>query len=214
MSILLGNEIENEYVSGRIKIKPFNLEFLGPNSIDVTLNRKLLTYEPVAINYDNRCGFFVTKKIVDESVYLDLAKENPVYEIDIPEEGLILSPGILYLGCTNEIAGSDHYIPMYEGRSSMARLGIQSHISAGFGDIGFTSNWTLEITCIHPVKIYPNIRIGQVYFHKVQQESIQSLRDLGMIYKGKYSDQPTAQKSKSYLDFRIDGENVINNSHR
>jgi dCTP deaminase len=79
----------------------------------------------------------------------------------------------------------------------MARLGIESHISAGFGDIGFVGNWTLEITVVHPIKIYPGMRIGQVYFHEVSQKhNLPQYR-----YKGKYKHQITGpQESLAYLD--------------
>jgi dCTP deaminase len=128
-------------------------------------------------------------------------EDNKVYTYEIPEEGLILSPDVLYLGATNEIAGSDYYLPMYEGRSSTARLGFQSHLSAGFGDLGFKSNWTLEIIVIHPLLIFPDSRIGQVYFHSVDEDSQRNLKMNNGLYNSKYNNQPIAQASKMYLDF-------------
>jgi len=198
MSVLLAHEIEKEIKKGNIFVKPFNKKNLAINSIDVTLNNKLYTYEPVKVFYSEKLKSFVAAKYEEDSILLDMKKENKVYEVIIPEEGLVLLPGILYLGSTNEKAGSDKYIPMYEGRSSMARLGIQSHISAGFGDLGFKSNWTLEIAVVHRIKIYPNIRIGQVYFHKVEKESLKQAKK----YIGKYVNQEEATASKSYEDFK------------
>lgn len=202
MSVLLGTEIIEEYNNGKIIISPFKKDNVGPNSLDVTLSNKLVTYIPVELVYRETLDSYIVSPLDDPlGTILDMAKENKFYEIEIPDEGVILVPGILYLGMTNEKAGSDHFIPMYEGRSSLARLGIQSHLSAGFGDICFKSNWTLEISVIHPTKIYHSSRIGQVYFHKVDEDARLSLIDNNKFYAGKYTNQPTPQPSKSYLDF-------------
>jgi deoxycytidine triphosphate deaminase len=179
MSILLKNQIINERDKERIKIEPYNPNNMGPNSYDVKLSPTLKVY-----NFSNRD-------------YLDCKEQNSVDIIEIPEDGYILEPGVLYLGSTVEKVGSSHYIPMYEGRSSMARLGIQSHLSAGFGDIGFASNWTLEITVVHRTKVYANMRIGQVYFHAIDGASnFEACR-----YNGKYSTQVLPQESLSHIDF-------------
>jgi len=201
MSILVGTEIINEYNNGKIIISPFNEKHIGPNSIDVTLSNTLITYTPIKIGYKENIGYVVIPQAEPSSTILDMASENKFYAIKIPDEGLVIQPNILYLGSTNEACGSDYYIPMYEGRSSMARLGIQSHLSAGFGDIFFKSNWTLEITVVHPTKIYPNRRIGQVYFHNVNEDVRKGLLNKGKEYKGKYVNQPGPQISKSYMDF-------------
>lgn len=203
MSILLGHKIEEEINSGGIFAEPFVKENLSINSIDVTLSNILKTYVKLEI-YKNHYGDNVLDLHKSHKAYLDrdcldLKRDNETFELIIPEEGLILTPGILYLGSTKEKIGSDKFVPMYEGRSSMARLGIQSHISAGFGDLGFKSNWTLEINLVHPVKIYPNIRIGQVFFHNVDLPEDESIL---AKYKGKYNDQVGPQSSKSYLDFK------------
>lgn len=202
MSVLLGSEIINEYKENKITIEPYNEKHVGPNSLDVTLNNKLVTYVPIEIVYRDSLEGYIVSPLDDPSeIIVDMAKENKYYEIEIPAEGLILVPGILYLGMTNEKAGSDFYIPMYEGRSSLARLGVQSHLSAGFGDICFKSNWTLEITVVHLTKIYPNRRIGQVYFHKVDEDARVNLINNNKFYSGKYINQPKPQPSKSFLDF-------------
>jgi dCTP deaminase len=179
--ILTGSEIIKELLFGRIRIKPFNIDNVGPNSYDLTLSNKLLVYK--------------------EKV-LDLKSENPVDEIVIPDTGYVLEQGKFYLGCTNEATGSSHYTPMLQGRSSIARLGLITHLSAGFGDLGWYGQWTLEMVPYVSVKIYPNMRICQVFFTKMS----------GLLtrYSGKYQDQtgPTAsklwmdklQKSSSYHD--------------
>jgi dCTP deaminase len=191
MSILLKQEIIDHCDQGDIIINPYNPESVGPNSYDVTLSDKLATYR---LGRSDRSGHSDRSDHSDQ--YLDVKKKNECQEIVIPDDGYVLQPGTLYLGSTNEVIGSDHFIPMYEGRSSMARLGIQSHISAGFGDIGFISRWTLEIIVVHPVKIYKNMRIGQVYFHRVNAIA----NYVGNRYYGKYKWQEGPQPSKSYDD--------------
>jgi len=181
MSILLKSEIISEYLKDRITIKPFDLDHVGPNSYDVRLSDKLVVYD------------FAEEK------HLDVRKEHPTKEFFIPEKGFLLSPGEFYLGSTVEAIGSDYYIPMYEGRSSMARYGITSHQSAGFGDVGFKSQWTLEISVKKPIMVYPNMRIGQVYFNIINQEA--NLPE--NRYHGKYKDQSGPQKSMSFQDFVI-----------
>lgn len=218
MSILLRSEIIQGYEADKISLKPFNKNFLGPNSIDVTLSPVLKTYTPMKIVRDS-FGYYQTVPFGDNFYRqpLDVATDNETFELEIPDEGLVLSPGVLYLGSTNEVAGSKHYIPMYEGRSSMARLGIQSHVSAGFGDIGFEKKWTLEITVVHPVRIYAGTRIGQVYFHQVNDEALEQLKkeDSNFLYNGKYCDQDEPTASQSYKDFTKNEHNkVVHVAHR
>ena len=120
---------------------------------------------------------------------LDMHKENETIEFEIPEEGFVLQPGVLYIGRTVERTCTDKYIPMINGRSSGGRLGISIHICAGFGDIGFDGTWTLEITCVEPVRIYPNSEIAQVCFFKPYGK----VKDL---YRGRYYQQEDATASR------------------
>jgi len=187
--ILTNEKISSEIEKGNIVIDPFNIENLGPNSYDVTLNKTLLIYK---------------------SSIIDCKKNNATQKIEISKNGTILLPGQLYIGCTNECATSDKYVPMYEGRSSMGRLGISSHMTAGFGDIGWgfldcgekricsNPTWTLEITVVKPIIIYPNIRIGQVYFLK-------ALGSTKVKYTGKYNFQKEPISSRSFEDIEHKG---------
>lgn len=171
--MLTGNEIRIQVESGNIKIEPYDPENIGPNSYDVRLADTLMVYT--------------------EAV-LDPRQDNRYREIKIPPEGLVLLPGRLYLGKTVEWTSNHGYIPMYEGRSSLGRLGISSHITAGFGDVGFQGNWTLEISVVQPVRIYPGLRIGQLYWHK-------PVGEITSNYHGKYQGQRGIQPSKLYEDF-------------
>jgi len=147
--------------------------------------------------------YIIKKKYLEYiEIFLDIKSENKAYQFEIPNEGIYLLPDILYLGSTNEKCGSDYYIPMYEGRSSTGRIGLESHISAGFGDLGFKSNWTLEITVVHPLKIYEGFRIGQVYFYYKPEKEVNTAKKLNNIYKGKYIKQSVPQESLIHKDFK------------
>jgi dCTP deaminase len=171
--ILSGKQIK-KIIGKEILIEPFSESKIGPNSYNLTLHNELLVY-----NNDD---------------ILDMKKKNKVRKITIPQTGLILQPGKLYLGRTVERTFTDKYVPMIEGRSSMGRLGLFVHITAGFGDIGFNGTWTLEMSCIQPIRIYPNIEVCQIYFYTIKGQYD--------IYKSdKYQNQIDIQASKMYKEF-------------
>ena len=122
---------------------------------------------------------------------LDMHKKNETIEFQIPEEGYVLQPGVLYIGRTVERTATDRFIPMINGRSSGGRLGISIHICAGFGDIGFDGTWTLEITVVEPVRIYPNEEIAQVCFFTPAGKKAK-------LYRGRYYKQEDATASRFY----------------
>ena len=126
---------------------------------------------------------------------LDMAKPNPASTITIPEEGYILQPNKLYLGRTNEYTKTEGYIPMLEGRSSVGRLGVFIHVTAGFGDVGFAGYWTLEIFCVQPIRIYPNVEICQIYYHDIDGE-------YDTYQHGKYQNNTGIQPSMLWKDFQ------------
>lgn len=167
----------------KIVIEPFYEDQLNPNSYNLRLGSKLLRYvssKPGSPFHDMPC--------------LDMKTPNPVEEIIIPPDGLWLSPGELYLGNTVEYTETHNLVPVIEGRSSAARLGLSVHITAGFGDIGFCGHWTLEITVVHPLRVYPDVEICQIAYTDV----------LGAIvpYKGKYQAQEGKPiPSAFYKDF-------------
>ena len=143
--ILSGKEIINRQGKD-IVIDPFDENQVNPNSYNLRLHNELLEYD---------------------SPILDMKKENSGTKIIIPEEGLLLESNKLYLGRTIEYTETNNFIPMLEGRSSVGRLGLFVHITAGFGDVGFKGYWTLEIFCVQPVKIYPGIEICQIFYHSI-----------------------------------------------
>ncbi len=170
--ILSGKEIE-KHIGKEIIIEPFDRSRVNPNSYNLTLHNELLVYE------NNE---------------LDMKKLNPTKRITIPEEGLLLEPNRLYLGRTNEFTKTDGFVPMLEGRSSTGRLGLFIHVTAGFGDVGFSGYWTLEIFCIQPIRIYPNAQICQIYYHTIDG-------DYEPYSSGKYQNNTDIQPSLMYRDF-------------
>ena len=170
--MLSGKEIEKK-LGSEIIIEPFNKKQLNPNSYNLRLHNELLVY--------------------DEDI-LDMKKENKTKSITIPEEGLVLEPGKLYLGRTIEYTETKNYVPMLEGRSSIGRLGLFIHVTAGFGDVGFKGYWTLEIFCVQPIRIYPSVEVCQIYYHGIDGEYEE-------YSSGKYQSNKGIQPSLLYKDF-------------
>jgi dCTP deaminase len=170
--ILSGMEIKKK-LGKDIIIEPFNEKYLNPNSYNLRLHHELLIYE-------------------DDM--LDMKKENKAKSLEIPPDGLVLEPQKLYLGRTMEYTGTNNYVPMLEGRSSIGRLGLFIHVTAGFGDVGFHGYWTLEMFCINPIRIYAGVEICQIYYHSIQGDF--------MPYRSsKYQDNRSIQPSMLYKDF-------------
>ncbi len=130
-----------------IVIEPYDRGCLGSNSYDVHLGKHLARYN-------------------DE--VLDAKAHNEVHHFEIPEEGYVLQPGILYLGVTEEYTETHAHVPFLEGKSSVGRLGIDIHATAGKGDVGFCNTWTLEISVTMPVRVYAGMPIGQLIYFGVE----------------------------------------------
>jgi dCTP deaminase len=170
--ILSGKEIEKR-LNNEIFIEPYNSAQLNPNSYNLKLHNKLLVY-------DNNI--------------LDMKQENTASELIIPKEGLLLETNKLYLGRTVEYTRTEGLVPMLEGRSSIGRLGMFIHVTAGFGDVGFAGYWTLEIFCVQPIRIYPGIEICQVYYHNIDGE-------YNTYKSGKYQHNKGIQPSLLFKEF-------------
>ena len=147
--ILSDQEIKEQIAAGLIIIEPYDPASLGTNSYDVHLGKYLGTYRDKV---------------------LDARKHNPIDIFEIPDEGYILHPGVLYLGVTAEYTETHATVPFLEGKSSVGRLGIDIHATAGKGDVGFCNHWTLEISVSHLVKVYKGMPIGQLIYFKVNGE--------------------------------------------
>ena len=149
--ILSGNEIRRN-LGTNIVIDPFDETKLNPNSYNLTLHDEVMIYEEVV---------------------LDMRQANRVRRLKIPASGLVLSPNQLYLGRTVEHTETHNFVPMIEGRSSVGRLGLFVHVTAGFGDVGFRGYWTLEMFAVQPVRIYPGVAICQIFYHQVSGDIVE-----------------------------------------
>lgn len=177
-----------------IIITPFDEKCLGSNSYDLHLGdtlavyactlpagmRPAIEYNPLKRDYSMRDWF---RRLRNYKDYLNNPEKydprNPQYLIDpcdekshktidikIPGTGLILSPFVGYLGSTVEYTETYNLFPYIDGKSSVGRNFILNHHTAGRGDDGFRGQWTLEIRVLYPTVVYPNMRIGQIYYEQ------------------------------------------------
>lgn len=137
--------------SKQIVIEPFDAKCLGTNSYDVHLGKYLATYKDRV---------------------LDAKAHNDIEHFEIGPDGFVLEPGTLYLGVTEEYTETFNAVPFLEGKSSVGRLGIDIHATAGKGDVGFCNTWTLEISCVQPVKVYAGMPVGQLIYFAVDGDVI------------------------------------------
>lgn len=135
----------------QIVVEPFRRDCLGTNSYDVHLGKTLAVYSDAV---------------------LDARKHNQIKTFEIPEEGFVLEPHTLYLGVTEEYTETHKHVPFLEGKSSVGRLGIDIHATAGKGDVGFCNYWTLEISVKMPVRVYAGMPIGQLIYFGVEGDVI------------------------------------------
>lgn len=170
--ILSGLEIQRR-LNTDIVIDPYDPDQLNTNSYNLRLHDELLEYEDDV---------------------LDMRKPNSVKKLRIPEEGFLMETGKLYLGRTIEYTKTFGCVPMLEGRSSIGRLGLFVHVTAGFGDVGFCGYWTLEMFCVKPIRIYAGTEICQIFYHSVEGDYLNYNSD-------KYQNNEGVQPSLLYKDF-------------
>lgn len=180
MSILLKSAILEERKKGNIIIDPFDKKQLNPNSYNVRLSDTFTVLD------------FVRN---DNGEIWDVKNTNEYYEDWISDEnGILLLPNKLYLFSTVEYTETHgNLVPMLEGRSSLARMGLSIHMTAGFGDVGFCGNWTLELSVIFPLRIYAGMEIGQLYWLRGEGKAKE--------YNGKYQNARGIGISKIYEEF-------------
>lgn len=188
--ILSGIEISHQIDQGRISIEPYNPKYLNPASYDLTLGKEVAVYDRVTIpDFGGDVpGERLYPRNMGVSNFLDAKLENRVTRFSMDERGFLLKPGIAYLMHTSEKVGTDHYVPIIDGKSSVGRLFIQIHATAGLGDPGFCGQYTLEVIVTVPVLVYPGMRIGQVRFYSINGE-VTSYKETGH-YKNEYAVGP------------------------
>lgn len=167
-----GHVVES-LTSPAIDIDPFDPDRVGPNSYDLTLGDRLMVYETYS----------------GTPLRSDRGNWTRLFH---PTDGeWLLMPGKLYLGHTVERTECHGLVPWIEGRSSVGRLGVSVHATAGFGDDGFAGQWTLEISVIEPVVIAAGMRICQIAFAELRGER--------KPYRGRYQGQDGPVASRLHL---------------
>ena len=174
---------------------------LSNEAIKEELKRKSITVDNGINNIENN-GIKVTLgntiKVYD-SPFLKVTESTPTKEIIIPEEGLILKPGELYIARTFEFTKTYGFVPLLTGKEELAAIGMEIHVTAGFGDNGFEGTWTLEIVCANPIIVYPGMKIGTLYFSPL-------IGDPKIEYRGKYFRQTDATASRLSQEYSTKNE--------
>ena len=185
--LLSDRDIKAELESGRIGLTPSEAEMVQPSSVDVRLDRYFRLF-------DNH-----------KYAVIDPAEEQPeltrLIEVD-PAEGFILHPGEFVLGSTYE-KGSlpDDIAARLEGKSSLGRLGLLTHSTAGFIDPGFEGHVTLERSNVAtlPIRLWPGMKIGQLCFFKLSSPAERPY-GAGATYS-RYLGQRGPTASRSFQNF-------------
>jgi len=185
--ILSDRSIRAAIEEGRVVLDPFDPAMVQPSSIDVRVDRYFRVFE------NHRYALIDPKHPQD-----DLTTEVDT-DVDQP---FILHPGEFVLGSTLEVVGlGDDVVARLEGKSSLGRLGLLIHSTAGFIDPGFTGQVTLELSNVAnlPIAIYPGMKIGQVSFY---QMSTPAQHPYGSPEAGsKYQGQAGPTPSRMHRDF-------------
>lgn len=188
--ILSDRSIREQIEAGRLVIEPYDPRLIQPASIDVRLDSRFLVFR------NTRRAYIDIKTPAEDLMELiEVAPDQPMF----------VHPGEFLLGSTLESIGvPDDIVAQLEGRSSLGRLGIVIHSTAGFIDPGFTGHITLEISNLAnlPVTLYSGMRIGQISFLRM---STSAERPYGSERGSKYSGQQVPTASRLYLDFKAEG---------
>lgn len=206
--ILIKSAIEEGFREGSLVIDPFDPKQLNPNSYDLRLGDEVRVYGKSHATYE---GDRVKRLSPINRVgrWLDAKQDNPSELYWMSPEGFDVEPGRVYLMHTLEVAGSTRYATQLNGKSSLGRLGLVVHATAGFGDVGFVGQWTLEMGVLgEAVRVYPGMLICQISFFALQGPqdllaypySVDYQR--GGHYTGEHARGPVA--SRSWKQFEED----------
>ena len=214
--VLTGPEIRKEIYSGGIVVDPFNEDQVNPASYDLTLGEKLAVYKrsvylgggtkrvlgvPTSEQHkhtQNHRGSNICAVL--EVIDSKRAADMEVHEFTMGEDGWVLRPNVGYLMHTAERVTTKRFVPVIDGKSSIGRLFVAVHVTAGYGDPGFDGQYTLEVVVTHPVIVYPGMRIAQMRFHTMVGEF------LDYQQRGHYTGQASMGPvpSKAYSQFEDD----------
>jgi dCTP deaminase len=192
--------------SGAIVIDPFDRSCLGTNSYDVHLAPTLRTYELLYDPCETPSGAPAPYDRMFERRPLDVRESRTTVDVPIPAEGIVLLPGKLYLASTVEHTESHEHVPMLNGRSSLGRLGLSIHVTAGTGDVGFRGCWTMEMFVVEPLRVYAGMSVGQLLWMTTSSDPLVSYDHKSTA---KYNDAgalPQASKMHEELSSGSGGE--------
>lgn len=210
--ILSGPEILRQMELGKIEVDPFRPEHMNPVSLDLTLGENVAVYggwvSTRAQRWPSSAEVLADPGIpsavegpdltedrwIATDYVMDMAREEAVVRRSMGPGGFVLVPGVLYLMHTAERVCAREHVPVLDGKSSIGRLGIMIHQTAGFGDPGFDGQFTLEVTTVHPVRVYPGVRFCQIRFHEVSGEVV-SYQSERSNYCGELARGPVASRA-------------------
>jgi dCTP deaminase len=185
--LLSDRDIKSEIDKGRVVLEPYDLNMIQPSSVDVRLDRLFRTFE----NH--------------KYAHIDPAENQPELTREVAVEGLdpfILHPGEFVLGSTFEVITlPDDIAGRLEGKSSLGRLGLLTHSTAGFIDPGFSGHVTLELSNVAtlPIKLWPGMKIGQLCLFRLESPAEHPYGSA--VYGSRYQGQRGPTPSKAYLNF-------------
>ena len=185
--LLSDRDIRAEIATGRVAIEPFAESMVQPSSVDVRLDRFFRVFENHKYS------------VIDPSIEQSELTREVVVE---PNEHFILHPGEFVLASTYEIITlPDDIAGRLEGKSSLGRLGLLTHSTAGFIDPGFSGHITLELSNVAnlPVKLFPGMKIGQLCLIKLSSPAEHPYGSA--VYASRYQGQRGPTASRSWINF-------------
>ncbi len=185
--LLSDRDIAKELEAGRVKVEPFDQAMIQPSSVDVRLDRFFRVFENHKYS------------VIDPSIEQgELTREVAVNH----DEFFILHPGEFVLASTYEVISlPDDIAGRLEGKSSLGRLGLLTHSTAGFIDPGFSGHITLELSNVAnlPVKLFPGMKIGQLCLIKLSSPAEHPYGSA--LYGSRYQGQRGPTQSRSWMNF-------------
>ena len=187
--LMSDRDIRAQLEAGRIGLEPLNLELIQPSSIDVRLDRFFRLF------HNHKYAFIDPRE--------DQADLTHMVEV-ASDEAFILHPGEFVLGSTFELVTlPDDIAARLEGKSSLGRLGLLTHSTAGFVDPGFSGHVTLELANVSnlPIKLWPGMKVGQLCFFQLSSPAETPYGSAK--YLNRYQGQRGPTASRSHLNFHI-----------